>query len=69
MHCRPQFVRRAKQRGRCDWRPEGLCCQLCVPVPERFDRLNDMAAAKPGQGNEEAAPVIADRRLRDRAKN
>jgi PAS domain S-box-containing protein len=56
-------------RALFDWRPEGLCCQLCVPVPERFDRSNDMAMAKPGQGKEEAARFVADRRLRDRAKN
>ena len=56
-------------RALFDWRPEGLCCRLCVPVPERFDRSKDLAAAKPGQGNEEVSPFVADRRLRDRASN
>jgi PAS domain S-box-containing protein len=56
-------------RATFDWRPEGLCCQLSVPLNERFDLSNQLAPAKPGQGNGEAATFISGQRLRDRASN
>jgi two-component sensor histidine kinase/CheY-like chemotaxis protein len=56
-------------RALFDWRPEGLCCQLSVPVTETFELSDDLAPAKPGNGNGETAPVISDRRVRDRASN
>jgi PAS domain S-box-containing protein len=52
-----------------DWRPEGLCCRLTVPLAEPA-ALPDQPAAQPhGQANSEAAPFLVDRRKRDRASN
>jgi two-component sensor histidine kinase len=56
-------------RAMFDWRPEGLCCQLSVPLKERFDLSNQLAAAKPGQGNGETTSFITGQHLRDRASN
>jgi two-component sensor histidine kinase/CheY-like chemotaxis protein len=56
-------------RALFDWRPEGLCCQLSVPIPETRDRASSLAAAKPGQGSGEAAALVAGQRIRDRASN
>jgi PAS domain S-box-containing protein len=54
-------------RALFDWRPEGLCCQLSVPLPDTSDRA--MTAAKPGQGNGEALGFVAGPRKRDWASN
>ena len=56
-------------RARFDWRPEGLCCQLSVPVPETSDRANNVGPAKRGPGDGEAVALAAEPRMRDRASN
>jgi two-component sensor histidine kinase/DNA-binding response OmpR family regulator len=56
-------------RALFDWRPEGLCCQLSVPVPETCDRASNVGPAKRGPGDAEATPLVAGQRLRDRASN
>ena len=58
------------QLGGCasfDWRPEGLCCRLSVPVPEMSERAGNEAAAKPEPDGE--AVLAAGPRVRDRAPN
>jgi two-component sensor histidine kinase len=56
-------------RARFDWRPEGLCCQLSVPVPEASDPPSGLAPAQPGPGSGETAALVAGQRMRDRASN
>jgi PAS domain S-box-containing protein len=57
-------------RALFDWRAEGLCCRLSVPVPETCDRSAHVTAAKPaGQGSGETAALVAGQRVRDRAPN
>jgi PAS domain S-box-containing protein len=56
-------------RARFDWRPEGLCCQLLVPLAEHSDLPNQLAPAEPSQGNGESTAFIPGQRLRDRASN
>lgn len=52
-----------------DWRPEGLCCQLSVPLTEQLELSDHMAQPKRGQGNGETVTFLSERRLRDRASN
>ncbi len=52
-----------------DWRPEGLCCQLSVPLAEPSDLPDQLATTKHGHGNGEPAPFASNQRLRDRASN
>jgi two-component sensor histidine kinase len=54
-------------RALFDWRPEGLCCQLSVPLPDTSDRA--MTAARPGQGNGETVGFVTGPRMWDRASN
>jgi PAS domain S-box-containing protein len=54
-------------RAMFDWRPEGLYCQLSVPLPETSERA--MTAAKPEQGNGETLGFVVGPRMRDRASN
>ena len=52
-----------------DWRPEGLCCRLSVPLTRPFDLSNQLAPAKPDQESGQSPPFILDQRWRDRASN
>jgi PAS domain S-box-containing protein len=52
-----------------DWRPEGLCCRLSVPLSEQLNPSHHMTPAKPGHGNGETVPFIPERRWRDAASN
>jgi PAS domain S-box-containing protein len=51
-----------------DWRPEGLCCRLSVPVSGQLNPLSHMAPAKPGHGSGET-PFVPELRWRDAASN
>jgi PAS domain S-box-containing protein len=55
-------------RAKFDWRPEGLCCQLLVPLAEPSDLPGQLAPAEPGRGNGEPG-FISGQRLRDAASN
>jgi two-component sensor histidine kinase len=55
-------------RAKFDWRPEGLCCQLLVPLAEPSDLPGQLAPAEPGRGNAEPG-FISGQRLRDAASN
>jgi two-component sensor histidine kinase len=52
-----------------DWRPEGLCCRLSVPLSEQLNPSHHMTPAKPDHGNGETVPFMPERRWRDAASN
>jgi PAS domain S-box-containing protein len=52
-----------------DWRPEGLCCQLSVPLAEPINLSDPLAPAKSGQGNRKSTSLLSGRRWRNRAAN
>jgi hypothetical protein len=54
-----------------DWRPEGLCCRLSVPLSEQgqLNHPDHMVPSKPGHGNGETVPFVPVQRWRDAASN
>jgi PAS domain S-box-containing protein len=54
-----------------DWRPEGLCCRLSVPLngQGQLNHADHMVSAKPGLGNGETVPFVPVQRWRDAASN
>jgi PAS domain S-box-containing protein len=53
-------------RASFDWRPEGLLCQLTVPLTEQPALQDEAAIAEPAHSNGETTVFIADRRVHGR---